>query len=209
MEPPSEQVFHLRDKLFSSLSEVTPDAPDWETYRAWHLIGHIRANLENKPLGSFKEEVLAAREVRDSLADRAPQQDLLSPSIEAAKILHDHDLDGRSIEGMNLRTRRNWVRGIVGIFLMALAAPITIPSTGIQAFFAWYMGDRTDEGIDARTTYHFLAGMFSPILFWIPMAIAASMLAIPPSVESLPTNLALAVGSVILIHITNLSLIHI
>ena len=129
---------------------------------------------------------------------------MLSPSIEAAKILHDHDLDGRSIEGMNLRTRRNWVRGIVGIFLMALAAPITIPSTGIQAFFAWYMGDRTDEGIDARTTYHFLAGMFSPILFWIPMAIAASMLAIPPSVESLPINLALAVGIVILIHITNL-----
>ena len=204
VEPPSEQVFHLRDKLFSSLSEVTPDAPDWETYRAWHLIGHIRANLENKPLGSFKEEVLAAREVRDSLADRGPQQDLLSPSIEAAKILHDHDLDGRSIEGMNLRTRRNWVRGIVGIFLMALAAPITIPSTGIQAFFAWYMGDRTDEGIDARTTYHFLAGMFSPVLFWIPMAIAASMLAIPPSVESLPINLALAVGIVILIHITNL-----
>ena len=81
--------------------EVTPDAPDWETYRAWHLIGHIRANLENKPLGSFKEEVLAAREVRDSLADRGSQQDLLSPSIEAAKILHDHDLDGRSIEGMN------------------------------------------------------------------------------------------------------------
>jgi len=205
LEPPSEQVYHLRDRLFSSLSEVTPDAPDWETYRAWHLIGHIRANSANKPLLSFKEEVLAAREVRDSLADREPVEDFLAASMEAAKILHDHDLDGRSIEGTNLKTSRKWIRGLAGIILMALSAPITIPSTGVQAFFAWYMGDRTDEGIDARTTYHFLAGMFSPILFWIPIAIATSMTLIPPSMASSPINLGLAVAIVLLIHISNLA----
>ena len=204
VEPPSEQVHYLRDSLFSSLSEVTPDAPDWETYRAWHLIGHIRANLANKNLMSFKDEVLAARDVRNSLARSQPAEDLLAPSIEAAKILHDHDLDGRSIEGTNLKTSRMWISGLAGIFLMALAAPITIPSTGFQAFFAWYMGDRTDEGIDARTTYHFLAGMFSPVLFWIPIAIATSIILIPPSMTSFPINLGLAVIIVILIHASNL-----
>ena len=32
------------------------------------------------------------------------------------------------------------------------------------------MGDRTDEGIDARTTYHMMAAIFSPIIFWPPLA---------------------------------------
>ncbi|MEC7708812.1 MAG: 1-acyl-sn-glycerol-3-phosphate acyltransferase [Candidatus Thermoplasmatota archaeon] len=203
-EPPSEQVFSLRDRLFSSLSEVTPDAPDWETYRAWHLIGHIRSNLANKPLQSFKDEVLAARNVRDLLSERESIDDLLSPSIEAAKILHEHDLDGRSIEGQNLRTGRLWFRALAGVFLMALAAPVTIPTTGAQALLAWYMGDRTDEGIDARTTYHFLAGMLSPILFWTPIAIVASVILIPPSISALPINLGLAVAIVSLIHASNL-----
>jgi hypothetical protein len=159
--------------------------------------------MANKPLGSFRDEVLAARDVRDSLADKEPQEGLLAPSIEAAKILHDHNLDGRSVEGLNLKTSRAWISGLAGIFLMALAAPVTIPSTGAQAFFAWYMGDRTDEGIDARTTYHFLAGMFSPILFWIPMAIVTSMILITPSMISLPINLGLAVVIVFLIHASN------
>ena len=129
---------------------------------------------------------------------------MLAPSIEAAKILHDHDLDGRSVEGLNLKTSRMWFSGLAGIFLMALAAPVTIPSTGTQAFFAWYLGDRTDEGIDARTTYHFLAGMFSPILFWIPIAIVTSTILITPSMVSLPINLGLAVAIVFLIHTSNI-----
>ncbi len=202
-EPPSEQVFFLRDRLFSALSEVTPDAPDWETYRAWHLIGHIRSNTAKKPLQSFKDEVLAARNVRDLLADREPPEDLLGPSIEAANILHEHDLDGRSIEGLNLRTDRMWIRALAGVFLMSLSAPVTIPSTGAQALLAWYMGDRTDEGIDARTTYHFLAGMFSPILFWIPIAIVTSLILIPPSLATSLLNLGLAVAIVLLIHASN------
>jgi len=137
------------------------------------------------------------------LADREPPEDLLGPSIEAANILHEHDLDGRSIEGLNLRTDRMWIRALAGVFLMSLSAPVTIPSTGAQALLAWYMGDRTDEGIDARTTYHFLAGMFSPILFWAPIAIVTSIILITPSMISLPFNLGLAVAIVFLIHASN------
>ncbi len=86
---------------------------------------------------------------------------------------------------------------------MTLAAPVTIPSTGIQAFLAWYMGDRTDEGVDARTTYHFLVGMLSPVLFWPPLAIVVSLLLIPPSIHAIPFNLWLALVIIFLIHASN------
>ena len=203
-EPPAEQVNYLRDRLFSSLSEITPDAPDWDTYRAWHLIGHVRANAANEPLQSFKDEVLAARDVRDSLIGREKSESLLTPATEAAKILHDHDLDARSLGGLKLKTSRLWTRALVGVSLMLLAAPVTIPSTGIQAFLAWFMGNRTDEGVDARTTYHFLAGMFSPVLVWPPLAILISLILIPPSISSIPFNLWLALVIIFLIHASNL-----
>ncbi len=199
-EPPSDKVHNLRDTLFSSLSEVTPDAPDWETYRAWHLIGHIKANTSNSQLKSFRDEVLAAREVRAALSDGQTKEGLMAPAIEAAKILNDDQLDGRALAGIKLDSRIAWTKSAIGIFLMILMSPITLPSTGIQAFFAWYLGDRTDEGIDARTTYHFLAAMFSPILFWLPLAIVTAFLIHPPSLLSI----AIAMSILLVIHISNL-----
>ena len=199
-EPPSDQVHNLRDTLFSSLSEVTPDAPDWETYRAWHLIGHVKSNASNSQLKSFRAEVLAAREVRDALLNGQTKEDLLAPATEAAKILNDNQLDGRALTGIKLDSRIVWPKAAIGIFLMILMSPITLPSTGVQAFFAWYLGDRTDEGIDARTTYHFLAAMFSPILFWIPLAIVTAFLVYPHSLLSI----AIAMSILLVIHISNL-----
>ena len=200
-EPPSDQVHNLRDRLFSSLSEVTPDAPDWETYRAWHLIGHIKSNASNSQLQSFREEVLAAREVRGAVYGRQNTEDLLSPATEAAGILHDYQLDGRALNGLKIDSRTDWPSALLGFFLMILLSPIALPSTGIQAFFAWYLGDRTDEGLDARTTYHFLAGMFSPVLFWPPLAIATALLIHTPSMFTI----VIAISIVILIHISNLA----
>ena len=199
-EPPSDQVHNLRDTLFSSLSEVTPDAPDWETYRAWHLIGHVKSNASNSQLKSFRAEVLAAREVRDALLNGQTKEDLLAPATEAAKILNDNQLDGRALTGIKLDSRIVWPKAAIGIFLMILMSPITLPSTGVQAFFAWYLGDRTDEGIDARTTYHFLAAMFSPILFWLPLAIVTAFLIHPPSMLSI----AAVISILLVIHISNL-----
>ena len=199
-EPPSDRVHYLRDTLFSSLSEVTPDAPDWETYRAWHLIGHIRANSSNSQLKSFRDEVLAAREVRAALSDGQTKEDLMAPAIEAATILNDVQLDGRALSGIKLDSRIAWTKSAIGIFLMILMSPITLPSTGIQAFFAWYLGDRTDEGIETRTTYHFLAAMFSPILFWLPLAIVTAFLMHSLSLLSI----AIAMSILLVIHISNL-----
>ena len=122
------------------------------------------------------------------------------PAIEAAKILNDAHLDGRALTGTKLDSRIAWSKAVIGTILMLLMSPITLPTTGIQAFFAWYIGDRTDEGIDARTTYHFLAAMFSPILFWLPLAIAIALLMHPPSLLIIATTILILV----VIHISNL-----
>ena len=125
---------------------------------------------------------------------------LMSSATEAAEILHDYELDGRALNGTKLDNRTSWSKAALGILLMILSSPITLPSTGIQAFFAWYLGDRTDEGIDARTTYHFLAAMFSPVLFWFPLAIVASLLIHPPSL----LTIAITTAIILLIHVSNL-----
>ena len=104
------------------------------------------------------------------------------------------------MNGIRLDSKIAWTKAAIGIFLMILMSPITLPSTGIQAFFAWYLGDRTDEGIDARTTYHFLAAMFSPILFWLPMALVTAFLMHPPSLLSIVTTMLILLA----IHISNL-----
>tara|TARA_B100001250_G_C19799736_1_gene790453 strand:- start:96 stop:1556 length:1461 start_codon:yes stop_codon:yes gene_type:complete len=187
-EPPAELVNHLREQLFEALSKITPNAPDWKTYRAWHLIGHVRANSSSSPLRSYREEVLAARSVRDSLSASEDTQALLSPAIQAAEILHERDLDSRSL--LKPKRGRRWAKAALGVFLMALAAPISLPSTGAQALLAWYFGDRTDEGIDARTTYHYLAGMLSPAICWPIFATLASLAVHPLSVQTIPIALA-------------------
>ena len=60
----------------------------------------------------------------------------MAPAIEAAKILNDNQLDGRALTGIKLDSRIAWTKSAIGIFLMILMSPVTIPSTGIQAFFA-------------------------------------------------------------------------
>ena len=40
------------------------------------------------------------------------------------------------------------------------------------------LGDSTDEGLDARTSYHFLAAMFGSLMFWPLLTILAVWLAV-------------------------------
>ena len=49
---------------------------------------------------------------------------------------------------------------------MTLSSIPAIIGSGIQSLLARYMAEGSDEGLDARTTYFFLAGMFSPVIFW-------------------------------------------
>jgi hypothetical protein len=175
VEPPHKQVNSLRDQLFQSLSELTPNAPDWTTYRAWHLLAHVQANQD------IPEEII-------------------EPSSQAAEILHSHDLDGRSITDSGISTSRNWRSLMFALPLMLISAPITIISTGPQALLARFLGDRTDEGVDARTTYHMLAAMFSPVLFWPPIAAALALSAFGVSYLLVPATII----AMISFHLSNL-----
>ncbi len=197
IEPPAEHVIPLKEELFDKLSPITPDAPDWETYRAWHLLGHRRANQDGSILSSYKEEVLAAREVRDS----SPTDSVLNKAREVAQILHSHDLDSRSLDSEGrIKRESSFVSAILGSLLMLLASPISIPSTGLQAFIGWYVGDRTDEGVDARTTHHMIGAVFSPLLMWPLISFIAGIFVV--GLE--PVLLAFVILSLPVFHISNL-----
>tara|TARA_Y100000590_G_scaffold189131_2_gene215480 strand:- start:1998 stop:3509 length:1512 start_codon:yes stop_codon:yes gene_type:complete len=197
IEPPAEHVIPLKEELFDKLSPITPDAPDWETYRAWHLLGHRRANQDGSRLSSYKEEVLAAREVRDS----SPTDSVLNKAREVAQILHSHDLDSRSLDSEGRIKRESpFFSAILGSLLMLLSSPISIPSTGLQAFIGWYVGDRTDEGVDARTTHHMIGAVFSPLLMWPLISFIAGIFVV--GLE--PVLLAFVILSLPVFHISNL-----
>ncbi len=61
------------------------------------------------------------------------------------------------------------------ILLAILAAPLTLFGSGLMIVIAKVLGDNTDEGLDARTTYHFLAAMLGPMIVW-PLPITAFIL---------------------------------
>ena len=107
----------------------------------------------------------SAREIRDTLKVKENPQ-LLKKSKRAENILHSNQLDGRSIPRILLRKQGSVLEWDYWRILMIGASPLSIPSTGLQALIARYLGDNTDEGVDARTTYHMFAGFFSPLTIW-------------------------------------------
>jgi 1-acyl-sn-glycerol-3-phosphate acyltransferase len=166
IEPPEDLVIKLRDELTSKLAPISRDAPDWETYRSWQLLAHLLSIDKKIELSSYKQEVLATRNVREKIR-ATPNPVLEENAKEASKILHSYNLDGRIINSdITIKHKPNLVKAFFGLVIMALCAPITFTSTGIQALFAWYLGNKTDEGIDARTTYHMIAALISPLIFW-------------------------------------------
>jgi hypothetical protein len=155
----------MRDSVYSILKDATPDSPDWETYRAWVFMAHRKSKT---PIVDLHQEVLETREMRQQWREGNIPQELFENASNAAKILHDHDLDARdlTVEGQLIRKRKSIFSLILGASLMLIAMPVFALSTFPQAILAWWLGDRTDEGIDARTTYHLMAAMFSLPLFW-------------------------------------------
>ncbi len=151
-------------------------------------------------MDSYKEEVLAAREVRNSTVPDS----VLDTASEAAQILHSNDLDARSLnpEG-KIRQEKRGASALLGVLMMALASPISIPTTGLQALVGWYAGNHSDEGIDARTTHHMIGAILSPLIMWPIISLIAGffvfgfhkfllivLLLSLPIVKTLPPSLA-------------------
>ena len=197
IEPPEDMVIHLRDELQNRLSEVTPEAPDWETYRAWHLLAQIKAHQEENPMLHFSDEVIGARHVRELLKNNKDPE-MIDNAKKASTILYSRDLDARSIsKDLSLDTRLQVLKGAIGMTLMMLAAPLSIFSTGLQSILAWYLGNNTDEGIDARTTHHMFAVFFSPITLWPIFSFALAYYLLQQlTLEATP--LALSLGALLM-----------
>lgn len=186
-EPPAPKVTALRDKLRLELVPMTPNTSDWSEYDALHLMGHVEARRSGQPLSSWREEVLAARALRDALqpADLslmdpevpAIESPMLPPAKAAAQLLSDRGLDGRDLNaaGTDLRTFNptKIIAPLIRLPIALLMLPICLYAFGGQVAMGRLLGDSTDEGLDARTSYHFLAAMFGSLMFWPLLTILA------------------------------------
>ena len=191
-EPPADKVTALRDKLRLELVPMTPNTSDWSEYDALHLMGHVEARRSGQPLSSWREEVLAARALRDALQPAemslmnpevpAIENPVLPPAKAAAQLLSDRGLDGRDLNaaGTDLRTFNpaKVIAPLIRLPIAFLMLPICVYAFGGQVAMGRLLGDSTDEGLDARTSYHFLAAMFGSLMFWPLLTILAVWLAV-------------------------------
>ncbi len=159
---------------------MTPDADSWDEHRAWHLLGHLHGHARGAPLKSWKEEVLAAREIRNRIREG---DSILNEAMESAtrisRNLDDVGLDGRAFCSTGIRQPKysEKLAFIPAILLAILAGPLTTISSGLMILAGKILGDKTDEGLDARTTYHVLAALLGPLLIWpIPAIIVTIFL---------------------------------
>lgn len=178
VEPSHDDTIELRTRIFDTLSPMTPDAPDWETYRAWKLLAHIGANKSGAPLKKLSREVHAARNVRETIGVNE-NDSTLQEAREAAQILHQHELYANALSSDNRlrgKTVTDHIKGVLGLLLMLATLPIVLPSSGSQWGIARFMAEGSDEGLDSRTSYYMLAAMFSPVFFWPPVALVGTLL---------------------------------
>jgi hypothetical protein len=179
VEPPQELVRSLRDNLRPHLQPLTPNVSSWDEHGGTHLIAQVQSRMENKPLRTWREEVLAARNVRDRYqtelehVDSKPvkiEHPILDQGIEIHKKLGERNLDGRDLNkdatGLRKGNPFRLVDATIRTAIMVALLPVFLVSLSLQMALGRFLGDRTDEGVDARTTYQFLAAMFGSVLMW-------------------------------------------
>jgi len=192
VEPPADQVLALREKLRPKLMNMTPNTSDWDDYRGIKLLAHIESKYIGQPIQTWKEEVLAARAINKSIKAGQTNEGLEDESmhvtqkltsikhkavVNAGKLLNEHNLDGRDLNSQGLDLRRaNLLKipfALVRLCIFLALLPISVISLGFQVTLGRLLGDSTDEGVDARTSFQFLAALFGSILAW---PIAASVI---------------------------------
>ena len=99
--------------------------------------------------------------------------EITHPAIGSAKaaalILNECQLDGRDLNASGTDLRRvepfSLVKKVVRLPLLLSLLPLFIYAYTPQIAMGRILGDSTDEGLDARTSYHFLAAMFGSLMF--------------------------------------------
>jgi len=165
-EPPAETVNKIRDTLREKLAPLTPNRETFSEVHRDGVIAHVRNNSQGKPTLTWKQEVLAVRELLSSPASDEVQ----SIAKKIGDTLEDSRLDGRDInktnDGLRGFSPMGAIANLMKLIPMLALLPIILVSMGPQVALGRALGDNTDEGLDARTSYQFLTGMFGSMLFW-------------------------------------------
>ena len=166
---------------------MTPNTSTWEEHRALHLLAHVESRAEGERLPDWPAEVHAARSVRDEWPGRDPifppqplTGERFEQATEAAELLEARGLDGRDLGPKGRVFRRakfnRLPSAVLSLVFFLLLLPFSITSLGFQIALGRLLGDSTDEGLDARTSYQFLAAFFGSLLIWPVVALGWTLL---------------------------------
>lgn len=183
MEPPAEVVIDLRDKVEEKLAPMTPDRDTYSEVHRDGIIAHVQRRIENKPELTWREEVLEVRRLKHEPVAKNIQE----VATKIGDTLHEAVLDGRDInsQGDGLRgfSPLGAITDLFKLIPLLCLLPTIIIGMGPQIAVGRLLGDRTDEGLDARSSYHFLFGMFGSLGWWPIMATSITILSIVFSTE--------------------------
>ena len=178
MEPPAEIVTGLRDHLQEKLAPLTPNR---ETYSEVHrdsVIAHVQRRIQKKPELTWREEVLEIRRLKNEPASEEVQE----VATRIGDKLDSSRLDGRDInsnsDGLRSFSPSGAIIDLIKFIPFVLFLPTLIIGMGWQIALGRILGDRTDEGLDARTSYHMLFGMFGSMLWWPIVATIITILTV-------------------------------
>ena len=178
MEPPAEIVTGLRDHLQEKLAPLTPNR---ETYSEVHrdsVIAHVQRRIQKKPELTWREEVLEIRRLKNEPASEEVQE----VATRIGDKLDSSGLDGRDInpnsDGLRSFSPSGAIIDLIKFIPFVLFLPTLIIGMGWQIALGRILGDRTDEGLDARTSYHMLFGMFGSMLWWPIVATIITILTV-------------------------------
>ena len=170
MEPPAEIVTGLRDQLKEKLEPMTPNRDTYSEVHRDSVIAHVQRRIENKPDLTWREEVLEVRRLKSEPASAEVQK----IATKIGDNLDKFGLDARDInsnsDGLRGFSPTGAVVDLLKFIPFMLFLPTLILGMGWQIALGRFLGDRTDEGLDARTSYHMLFGMFGSMLWWPIMA---------------------------------------
>ena len=177
-EPPAEIVTGLRDQLKEKLEPMTPNRETYSEVNRDSVIAHVQRRIQNKPELTWREEVLEVRRLKNEPASAEVQE----IATKIGDKLNQSGLDGRDIntscDGLRGFSPVGAIVDLLKLIPFIVFLPTLILGMGWQIALGRILGDRTDEGLDARTSYHMLFGMFGSMLWWPVMATILTALAV-------------------------------
>jgi len=153
--------------------------PNRDTFSEVHrdgVIAHVKRKMKNATELTWREEVLEVRKMKT----KPESQEVQDIATIVGDKLNEAGLDGRDInsscDGLKGVTATGTAANLLKLIPFLTLLPILALSMGWQIALGRILGDKTDEGLDARTSYHMLFGMFGSMLWWPILATILTVL---------------------------------